>query len=447
MDNQELNKLINDLNDLLNSTSDYVEVLSSDSTKNLLFSCKEALKKQLVHNLNSHDSEGLTPLIRACLDEDLNKVVELVTLGADPNIPSKSPYKNNLLPIGAATNKKNSEIVRFLLPISKGCDINFIMKQFNPLIKENIIEQGLLHTLLQERSSSNNDSKITNDDSEVSNNDSEVTNNDSKLTNNDSKLTNTSYEFMTDNKDLLCIKETGIIGSSDRSMKDHHGNTVFHYLALSGKYKTLKEEIVTFYGLKKYEGGGLENYTGASVWHYLALSGNFDALLHAINSEGLVNKDLKTYTETSLWHYLAWSGNYEAVKQAINLRLCNKDITDKYNRCLWHFIARSGNYDALKQVIFSKNIYIFADIDGSSIWHYLALSGNYDSLKQALNDKLCDKNITNKNGASLLHFLALSGNRTALQQALQEKLIPNTLDNMGRSIWHYFAWSGNYNGL
>src|SRR6478736_8340469 len=52
--------------------------------------------------------------------------------------------------------------------------------------------------------------------------------------------------------------------------KDIYGNTVWHYLARSGNYESLKQALLDHSEIKK-----LHNNYGETVWNYLAFSGNY----------------------------------------------------------------------------------------------------------------------------------------------------------------------------
>ena len=95
-----------------------------------------------------------------------------------------------------------------------------------------------------------------------------------------------------------------------------------------------------------------KTYNNTSIFHYLALSGNYDTLKQVINDYNINPLEYKNNNETSLFHYIALSGNYYALKQSINHYNINPlEHKNNYGNSLFHYLASSGNYDALKQAI------------------------------------------------------------------------------------------------
>jgi hypothetical protein len=78
-------------------------------------------------NVNTHNSNGYTPLIVACQKDNAGIVDMLIGKGVDVNISNK-----NIIPLIIACQKNNSEIVRMLL--GKGANVNIMdYKSLTPL--------------------------------------------------------------------------------------------------------------------------------------------------------------------------------------------------------------------------------------------------------------------------------------------------------------------------
>ncbi len=86
--------------------------------------------------------------------------------------------------------------------------------------------------------------------------------------------------------------------------------------------------------------------------------------------------------------------------------------------------------------------------DCSKIAYYLMRLDICQELYKAIDEKSFDPSIKNNNGMTIWHYLAWSGNYEALCKAIDEKRFnPSIKDIFGLSIWHYLALSGNYEAL
>ncbi len=234
---------------------------------------------------------------------------------------------------------------------------------------------------------------------------------------------------------------------------DIHKNTIYHYLALSGNYELLKKAIIKYPEIEDSTNiicifinnicniephpsiNNLLNKNEDTVWHYLALSGNYESLKKAIIEYPKTTYYRNDYGDTfcyhitlcmnndreNIFHYLAKSGNYESLKEAIKDYpeiIYNKD---NYGKTIWHYLAMSGNYESLKKAIkdYPEIIYIKNDY-GNTIWHILSHNCDYEVLKEAIREYPHIIHIKNNCRNTIWDLLINNKNYELLEEAYKE---------------------------
>ncbi len=201
--------------------------------------------------------------------------------------------------------------------------------------------------------------------------------------------------------------------SLDSSMKNNHGDTVWHYLARSGNCANIKLAIEDF----NLDPLNLKNNNGMCLWHCLAISAKYEDFKKAIKEFNLDPLSIKN-NGYNLWHYLALSGRYAELKLAIK-----EYKLDFEYLMLWSCLVISGhdNYKNILKDIKNNDINpLIKNKDGQNLWHLLALSGIYydNKDKDIVSLNLDMENMKDNKGLNLLHCLALSGNYIAFKQAI-----------------------------
>lgn len=209
-------------------------------------------------------------------------------------------------------------------------------------------------------------------------------------------------------------------------------------LAEAGNYLELKNKLQNFPYLKQYRSDN-----GTSLWHFLAGSGNYDSLKQAIDDVYKFESISKTEVDFERYFLCFCIPFVYKTTSITGVKYYIVDIQNNDGETVWHFLARSGNYEALKQAIADyPELVSYRNNNGATVWHYLAES-SYQGLKQAINDFPGLIDSRDNKGATVWHYLA-KNNYQGLKQAIEnypDLCIKQATDKRGKTVWQLLEFS------